>query len=59
MKLFVFNSLGEKVATLIDEFTDTGNHEINFNGVDIPSGVYYYKLISGNFAETKKMILLK
>ena len=59
VKLFVFNSLGEKVATLVDEFKNSGKHEINFKGIDIPSGVYYYKLISGSFAETKKMILLK
>jgi len=59
VKLIVFNSLGEEVATLVNEFKESGKHEIDFKEIDIPSGVYYYKIIAGSFAETKKMILLK
>lgn len=59
VSLEVFNSLGEVVATLISEFKQAGTYQISFNGTNLSSGVYVYILKSGNFIQSKKMILLK
>jgi hypothetical protein len=58
----VYDVLGSKVATLVNEQSATvgaGNYEVEFYGIGLPSGIYFYQLRAGNFAETKKMILLK
>jgi len=62
--LKIFNVLGKEVATLVNEQVDAGKHKVVFNSHsgearNLNSGVYFYKIESGNFAETKKMILLK
>ena len=63
VELSVFNALGEEVATLVNEFKEAGNYEINFNAGFTPgeltSGIYFYRLQANNFTQTKKMILLK
>ena len=55
----VYDILGKEVATLVDEYKPAGNYEVEFNGENLPSGVYYYQLKDGDFKETKKMLLLK
>ena len=55
----VYDILGKEVATLVDEYKPAGNYEVEFNGENLPSGVYYYQLKDGDFNETKKMLLLK
>ena len=63
--LKVYDILGKEVATLVDEYRDAGNYEVDFPSVEtlhatsLPSGVYFYQLKSGDYIETKKMILLK
>jgi hypothetical protein len=57
--LKVFNVLGKEVATLVNGQNEAGKHTINFDASALNSGVYFYKIKSGNFTETKKMILLK
>lgn len=57
--LKVYNLLGKEVATLVNEFREAGKFEITFDSGNLASGVYFYKLQSGSFVETKKMILLK
>ena len=58
--LEVFDLLGREVSKLIsNEFQTSGFHEISFDAENLPSGIYFYKLTSGNFIETKKMMLLK
>ncbi len=57
--LRVFDVLGNEVATLTDEYKSSGNYEVTFNSSFLPSGVYFYRLIAGNYTETKKMILLR
>ena len=59
VKLVVYNSLGEEVATLVNDFKEAGNYKINFDAADLSSGIYYYRLASNSFNEIKKMILLK
>ncbi len=55
----IFNSIGEDVLTLVNEEKAAGSYEINFNASGFTSGIYYYKLQTDNFAQTKKMILMK
>ena len=58
--LKIFNSLGEEIETLVNEFQDAGVHsKFYILNSTMPSGVYYYQLISGNFIDTKKMVLLR
>ncbi len=59
VKLTVFNMLGEKVATLVNEVLQAGIHYKTFNGLDFPSGVYLYKLETDKTNFTKKMMLVK
>jgi len=64
VKLSVFNTLGEEVRTLVNEFKEAGSYEINFsaiggNAAELSSGIYFYKLQAGDFVQTKKMILMK
>jgi hypothetical protein len=55
----VYDILGNEVKILVNEFKQTGNYEIQFDAIDLPSGIYYYRMICGSFSETKKMILLR
>ena len=57
--LKIYNILGKEIATLVNKNLSAGEYEVKFDGSGFPSGVYYYRLQSGNFAETKKMIILK
>jgi len=59
VSLKVYDVLGNEIATLVDEEKTGGNYEIEFIAADLPSGIYFYKLMTSNFAETKKMILLR
>ena len=59
VKLCVYNSLGENMAVLEDDFKEAGYYETEFDGSNLPSGIYFYTLSSDNFISTKKMILLK
>ncbi|MBS1513807.1 MAG: T9SS type A sorting domain-containing protein [Bacteroidetes bacterium] len=55
----VFNINGREVSELVNEKLSAGEYKIDFNGSLLPSGVYYYKMTTENFSETKKMILVK
>jgi hypothetical protein len=57
--LEVFNILGQVVATLINENLKAGAYQVRFNASVLPSGVYFYRLRSGEFVGIKKMMLLK
>ncbi|HQI42065.1 MAG TPA: T9SS type A sorting domain-containing protein [Ignavibacteriaceae bacterium] len=59
VKINIYNSLGQLVETLADKDMKSGYHEISFNASRLASGVYFYKLNSGNFVETRKMLLMK
>ncbi len=59
VKLKVYNSLGEEVAKLVDDFEEAGTYKINFDAQNVPSGIYFYKLSANNFSSIKKMVLLK
>ncbi len=57
--LAVYNMLGQKVKTLLDRSMLPGEHAVTFNGNQLASGVYFYKLQTGQFNQTKKMLLVK
>jgi len=60
----VFNSLGQKVKTLVNGKQSVGNYSVDWNGTDVnnkkvASGIYFYKINAGQFIETRKMLLMK
>lgn len=59
VEIGVYNILGEKVALLQSGFQQPGNYTASFSAADLPSGVYMYRISSGNYSESKKMILVK
>jgi hypothetical protein len=58
-KLTIYNALGSLITTLVDIEQSPGSYSIKFDGSKLTSGIYYYKISSGQFTTTKKMILLK
>ncbi len=58
-RLTVFNALGQEVATLVDDETPAGLHAARWDATHQPSGAYFYRIESGSFVETKRMMLLK
>ena len=59
INLSIYNLLGEKIATLINEDKSPGTHQVQWDATGLASGVYYYQLKAGEFQEVKKMVLLK
>jgi beta-glucosidase len=57
--LKVYNILGEEIATLVNEEKKAGGYRIDFNGLNLASGIYIYKISVDNFISSRKMILLK
>ena len=59
VQLKVYDILGNEVAELVNKKQEAGNYTLHFNASNLPSGIYFYTLTSGRFAETKKLLLLK
>ncbi len=64
VKLVVYNLLGQEVATLVNNEMKAGNYSVKWNGLDnhnmkVTSGIYIYRIESGDFVASKKMMLLK
>ncbi|MBX7044018.1 MAG: T9SS type A sorting domain-containing protein [Ignavibacteria bacterium] len=57
--LKVYDMSGKEVAVLVNEFKNAGSYLVGFNAANLPSGAYFYRIISGGFVETKKMMLVK
>jgi len=57
--LKIYDVLGREVSTLVNEEKPAGNYKVNFDGSNLASGVYLYRIIAGKYMQTKKMILLK
>jgi hypothetical protein len=57
--LIIYDVLGQEVATLIDEKREAGKYIMQFDGSNITSGIYFYRLHAGSYIETKKFMLLK
>ena len=58
-QLKIYDALGTEINSLVNEYKQSGNYDIEFNAENLPTGIYFYRLISGNYSDTKKMILLK
>lgn len=59
VQIKIYDILGNEIRTLLNEYNQAGTYEIEFDASSLPSGVYFYRMISGNYTETKKMILLR
>ncbi len=59
VRLVVFDILGKEIATLVNENQQAGVYETTFNASQFPSGVYFYRLTTSGFTDTKKMLLIK
>jgi flagellar hook assembly protein FlgD len=62
--LDIYNVLGQKVRTLVDESKNAGNYEVNWDGKDVngknvTGGIYFYRIQAGEFVDSKKMVILK
>ncbi len=57
--LKIYNVIGQEVSTLVNGELHAGNYSFNFNAINLPSGIYLYRLNAGAYSATKKMILLK
>ena len=59
VKLIVYDVLGREIKTLVNEKLNAGRYDINWDGSDYPSGVYFYKLATDDYVSVKRMVLLK
>ena len=59
VKLTVYDILGNEIGSLIREDLSAGSYEVEFDASNLPSGTYFYRLTSGEFSQTKKMLLVK
>lgn len=59
VKVELFDVLGNKVGVLLDDFKEAGFYKIKFDGTDLSSGMYFYKIEVGDYKATKKLILMK
>jgi photosystem II stability/assembly factor-like uncharacterized protein len=59
VKIVVYDVQGREVQTLVNERLNAGTYEVKFDGSGLTSGVYFYKMVTDNFTETKKMLLIK
>ena len=55
----VYDILGMEVETLVNEYKEPGNYKVEFNAIELVSGIYFYKIISGPDRDIKKMLLIK
>jgi hypothetical protein len=59
VKLVLFDVTGKEIAALVNEELIPGIYEIDWDASNYPSGVYFYTIVTGNFTQTKKMVLIK
>lgn len=59
MKLVVYNTMGQEITILVNKELEPGVYEINWDGSEFASGIYFYKLNGDNYSETKRMVLIK
>jgi len=59
VKISVYDIEGKEVTILLNEFISPGKYEVQFDGGNFSSGVYFFSIVSGNFLSTKKLVLVK
>lgn len=55
----VFDVLGKEVTTLVNEIKQPGSYDVEFNAANLSSGVYFYRIQSGDFRDVKRMVVIK
>jgi len=59
VRLDIYNTLGQRIKTLVNEQKAPGNYHVQFDASGLASGIYFYQLSSDNFVLTNKMVLMK
>ena len=59
VNIVIFNTLGQEVKTLLNEVKDAGSYQYDFDATGLASGTYFYKITTGDFVKTNKMVLVK
>jgi hypothetical protein len=59
VSLTIYDVLGNKIKTLLNEYKPAGEYGVDFNPINLAPGIYFYQLRTGDFIQTKKMIYLK
>jgi len=59
VKLIIYDIAGREITKLVNEMLNAGSYEVSWDASNYTSGVYFYKLISENYIDTKKMVLIK
>jgi len=59
VRLVLVDMLGRHIAVLVDEPKDAGEHTVQFNAADLPSGIYFYRMEAGTFKSTRRLVLIK
>lgn len=58
-ELTIYDILGRQISVLFNEHLNAGKYSVDFDGSNMPSGVYFYRLKTGDFSQSRKMILIK
>jgi hypothetical protein len=59
VKIVVYDVQGREMQTLVNEKLNAGTYEVKFDGSMLTSGVYFYRMVTEGFAETKRMLMIK
>ena len=59
VKLEIYNVLGQKVTTLVNEFQDSDKYQVRWDAHGLPSGIYFYRLQAGKYVRTRRLLLIK
>ena len=59
VRIDIYNLLGQNIETLVDDTRPAGYHQVVWNASDVPTGVYFYRIVAGNYMQTRKMLLVK
>ena len=59
VKIVIYDALGRESEVLVNEVLSPGSYNADFNAANLPSGIYYYKIITADFSDVKKMLLIK
>jgi hypothetical protein len=55
----VYDAMGREISTLVDKYMDVGTYNVKFDGKNLPTGTYIYRMVSGSFIKTGKILLMK
>lgn len=59
VSLNVYDILGRKVETILNQHMDAGTHKLQWDASNVPTGIYFVSMVSGNFTQTRKVMVLK